>query len=308
VRAIWPFRHLGLKVLSLGIAVLLWMVIAGDQTVERGLRVPLELQQFPEGLELQAEPPALVDVRVRGSSDTLSRVGPGDIVAVLDLRAARPGQRFFQLTPEQVRAPYGVDVVQVAPPTVVFVFEPTAVKRLPISPSIEGDPAPGYVVGATTVDPPTVEITGPESAVNQATEAVTEPVAINGAVSDVTESVTVGLLDPALRVKGVRLAAVKVQVRLGPRERTVRNRPVRLRDLAANLTAQASPTEVDVLVRGSRDGVSRLNAEDVVPFVDLKGLGAGDYALAVHVDAVADANVARVAPDTIRLRLTPTKE
>ena len=60
--------------------------------------------------------------------------------------------------------------------------------------------------------------------------------------------------------------------------------------------------------RGSREGVSRLDAEDVVPFVDLKGLGAGDYALAVHVDAVADANVARVAPDTIRVRLTPTKE
>jgi len=308
VRAIWPFRHLGLKALSIGIAVLLWMVIAGDQTVERGLRVPLELQQFPTGLELQAEPPALVDVRVRGSSDTLSRVGPGDIVAVLDLRAARAGQRFFQLTPEQVRAPFGVEVVQVAPPTVVFVFEPTAVKQLPIRPSVEGDPAPGYVVGAMTVDPPMVEITGPESAVKQATEAVTETVAINGAVSDVTENVTIGLLDPALRVKGVRTAAVKVQVRLGSRERTVRDRPVRLHDLGANLTAHASPLDVDVLVRGSREGLARLNAEDVVPFVDLKGLGAGDYALAVHVDALADANVARVAPETIHVRLTPVKE
>ena len=308
MRAIWPFRHLGLKALSIGIAVLLWMVIAGDQTVERGLRVPLELQQFPTGLELQAEPPALVDVRVRGSSDTLSRVGPGDIVAVLDLRAARAGQRFFQLTPEQVRAPFGVEVVQVAPPTVVFVFEPTAVKQLPIRPSVEGDPAPGYVVGAMTVDPPMVEITGPESAVKQATGAVTETVAINGAVSDVTENVTIGLLDPALRVKGVRTAAVKVQVRLGSRERTVRDRPVRLHDLGANLTAHASPLDVDVLVRGSREGLARLNAEDVMPFVDLKGLGAGDYALAVHVDALADANVARVAPETIHVRLTPVKE
>ena len=308
MKVIWPFRHLGLKALSLGIAVLLWMVIAGDQTVERGLRVPLELQQFPAGLELQAEPPALVDVRVRGSSDTLSRVGPGDIVAVLDLRAARAGQRFFQLTPEQVRVPFGVEVVQVAPPTIVFVFEPTAVKQLPIRPSVEGDPAPGYVVGTMTVDPPMVEITGPESAVKQATEAVTETVAINGAASDVTESVTVGLLDSALRVKGVRTATVKVQVRLGPRERTVRNRPVRLRELGASLTAEASPTEVDVLVRGSREGLARLDAESVVPFVDLKGLGAGDYALTVHVDTVADANVARVAPETIRVRLTPVKE
>ena len=47
--------------------------------------------------------PALVDVRVRGASSTLSRVSAGDIVAVLDLRGARPGRRLFQLSPEQVR-------------------------------------------------------------------------------------------------------------------------------------------------------------------------------------------------------------
>jgi YbbR domain-containing protein len=308
VKAIWPFGHLGLKVLSLGIAVLLWMIIAGDQTVERGLRVPLELQQFPAGLELQAEPPALVDVRVRGSSDTLSRLGPGDIVAVLDLRAAKAGRRLFQLTPEQVRTPFGIEVVQIAPSTVVFVFEPTAVKQLPIAAAVEGEPAPGYVVGTTTTDPPTVEIMGPESAVQLADEAVTEPISIAGAVTDVTETVRVGLLDPALRVKGVRTATVKVQVRLGPRERTVRNRPLRLRDLPANLTAQATPPDVDIVVRGSRDGLARLDSDEVVPFVDLKGLGAGEYALTVHVDPVADANVARVAPETVHVRVTAFKE
>jgi YbbR domain-containing protein len=308
VNAVWPFRHLGLKALSLGIALLLWMVIAGDQTVERGLRVPLELTPLPDGLELQAEPPALVDVRVRGSSDTLSRVGPGDIVAVLDLRAARPGRRLFQLTPEQVRTPFGVDVVQIAPATLVFVLEPTAVKRLPIVPAVEGDPAPGYVVGATSSDPPAVEIAGPETAVKQATEAVTDPVSIAGAVADVMESVTVGLLDPALRVKGARTAMVKVQVRLGPRERIVRNRPLRLRDLPPNLTAQAIPSDVDVVVRGSREGLARLDADAVVPFVDLKGLGAGEYALTVQVDSVADANVARVAPETVQVRLMAIKD
>src|SRR6266403_3110611 len=89
----WPFRHLGLKVLSLGLALLLWMVVSGEETVERGLRVPLELQQVPAGLELTGEVPATVDVRVRGASGTLSRVGTGDVVAVLDLRSARSGRR-----------------------------------------------------------------------------------------------------------------------------------------------------------------------------------------------------------------------
>jgi YbbR domain-containing protein len=307
VKPIWPFGHLVLIVLSFGLALLLWMVIAGNETVERGLRVPLELQQFPGGLELQGEAPALVDVRVRGSSDALSRIAAGDIVAVLDLGGARPGRRLFQLTPDQVRTPFGVEVVQITPATLVLGFEPSAIKRIPIVPAHEGEPAPGYVVGALSVDPPMVEITGPESAVKQATEAVTDPVAIAGATADVSENVTIGLIDPVLRVKAPRTATVRVQVRPGPRERVVRNRPVRLRDLPPNLTAQAVPTDVDVVIRGSREGLGRVDPEQVVAFVDLKGLGAGEYTLSVDVDPIDDAGVARVEPETVQVRLANIK-
>ena len=139
MRALWPFRHIGLKLLSVAIAVLLWMVIAGEETVERGLRVPLELQQFPPGLELLGDVPTTADVRVRGASGTLSRVSPGDIVAVLDLRGARAGERLFHLTPEEVRAPFGVEVVQVSPPTVAVAFEKTASRNIPIKPAVDDD-------------------------------------------------------------------------------------------------------------------------------------------------------------------------
>src|SRR5216683_3011481 len=118
MRAIRPFRRLGLQLLSFGLGLSLWMVVSGEETVERGLRVPLELQQFPPGLELQGEPPSTVDVRVRGASGALGRISSGDIVAVLDLRGARAGRRLFHLTPGHVRAPFGTDVMQVTPSTV----------------------------------------------------------------------------------------------------------------------------------------------------------------------------------------------
>ena len=76
----WPFRHFGLKLLSLALALLLWMVVAGEEIVERGLRVPLELQQMPSGVEVLGDIPTTVDVRVRGGSGTLSRVGLGTFV------------------------------------------------------------------------------------------------------------------------------------------------------------------------------------------------------------------------------------
>jgi YbbR domain-containing protein len=213
-----PFRNAGLKLLSLSLAIVLWLIVAGEETVERGLRVPLEFVQFPHGLELQAEPPAVVDVRVRGSSTTLSQVGPGDIVAFLDLHTARPGRRVFQLSPEQVRVPFDVEVVQVSPSSLTMVFENSRTKAVPINPTWEGTPAPGYVIGKWTVEPSTVEVVGPETAVQQVTEALTEPVSVNGAREVVTETVTIGLLDPSLRLKTQRPATVRVEILPGPRE------------------------------------------------------------------------------------------
>jgi YbbR domain-containing protein len=298
-----PFSHAGLKFLSLFLAVVLWLLVAGEETVERGLRVPLELVQFPQGLELQAEAPAVVDVRVRGSSTTLSQVAPGDIVAFLDLHTARPGPRVFQLTPEQVRVPFAVEVVQVSPASITMVFEPTKTQTVPINPLVEGTPAPGYVRGKVTVQPGTVEVTGPESAVKRTTEVVTEPVSVAGARATITEVVTIGLLDPSIRLKTPIPATVRVEVLPGPRERLVRDQPVYLRNLGPSLSAEAIPSTIDVVLRGSREGLSRVEDREITAYVDLAGLGPGEYPLEVRVDASADAGAARIEPATVQVRI-----
>jgi YbbR domain-containing protein len=304
---LWPFRHFGLKLLSLGLAVLLWMTVAGEEKVERVMRVPLELQQFPSDLEITGDVPTTVDVRVRGGSGVLSRVGPGDVVAVLDLRNARRGQRLFPVTQEQVRVPFGVQVVQILPAAVAMAFEPSETRQVKVVPAVEGHPAPGYVVGPLTVDPVSVEIVGPESAVSRATEAMTEPVSVSGARTQVSELVNIGMLDPALRLKTPRLATVIVGIVPAPLERTLHRRPVRLRHLGPQLTAEASPSVVDVTLRGSGDALKRVLADDVAAYIDLSGLGAGEYTLTTHADGSQDAGVVRIEPASVKVRITSDK-
>jgi len=308
MRSMWPFRHAGLKLLSVGLAVSLWFVVSGEETVERGLRVPLELQQFPPDLELQGEPPAAVDVRVRGASGTLGRVGPGDVVAVLDLHTATSGRRLFHLTPEQVRAPFGVEVVQVSPTTVALTFERTLTRLVKVVPAVDGRPAPGYVLGPVTAEPSSVEVAGPASSVGRVTEALTEPVMVTGSRGPVHADVTIGFLDPELRLKGPRTAAVTVQIVPGPEERTLQRQPVHLRNLAPKLSARAVPPVVDVDVRGSREGLNRLDPDDVRAYVDLAGLGAGEYSLTVHVAATPDAGVTQITPPTVQVHIASGKD
>jgi YbbR domain-containing protein len=304
---IWPLGHLGLKALSVGLALLLWMVVSGEETVERGLRVPLELQQLPPGLELTGDIPATVDVRVRGASGTLSRIAASDVIAVLDLRTAQKGRRLFPLTPEQFRAPFGVEVVQVQPAAIAMVIEPSTSRQVSILPAVEGRPAPGYLVGATSVEPKTVEVVGPESAVKHVDEAVTEAVSVDGARERVRQSVAIGLLDPSLRLKNTRTAMVTVQILPAPLERPLHGRPVHLRNLAPALEAQAVPSTVDLTVRGSREALARLEPDDVSAFVDVGGLGPGQYTLTVHAEASHDAGVSRIEPVSVQVQITSGK-
>jgi uncharacterized protein (TIGR00159 family) len=138
-----PFRRLGLKVVSVVLAALIWLVVSGEQIVERGFRIPLEFSNLPSGLELATDAPTVVDVRVRGSSGALSRLTPGELVAILDLRQAKAGQRLFHMTGGDVRAPFGIDVVLVTPSSLAITFEPSASKQVTVSPVVEGQPAAG---------------------------------------------------------------------------------------------------------------------------------------------------------------------
>ena len=207
-----PFRNFWLKFLAVLIAAGLWFIVAGEHVAERSLRVPLEFRNVPDGMEIVGDPPATVDVRLRGSSGILSRLAPGEVTVMLDLGNARRGMRLFHFQADQVDRPFGVEVVQVQPPTLSLDLEPTSTKQVPVVPALEGEPAPGYRVQAVRSDPAMVDILGPEDHVKQVTEATTEPVPIEGATSYIRDVVTIGLVRSTVRLKEPQSARVTVEI------------------------------------------------------------------------------------------------
>lgn len=294
-----PFRHLGLKVVAIALATLLWLSVAGEHVVERIMRVPLEFRNIPAELEVVGDPPATVDVRLRGSSGLLSRLEGTDVVAVIDLSTARPGSRLFHIRSDEVRAPYGVEVAQVVPGTLAIELEKSAQRVVPVVPPLEGDPAPGYVVGRITSEPATVEIRGPESRVRRLAEAITEPVNVAGSRERVRDIVTVGVADSALRLTRPQSAMVVVDVVPAPVEREIAGVLVRWRNLGSGFRAEVVPQRARVSVRGRTERLNSLRADDIDAFVDLAGLGPGQYNLRVQTDPSQDFGVSAVAPQVV---------
>jgi YbbR domain-containing protein len=298
-----PFRQLGLKVLALALASLLWLTVAGEHVVERSLRVPLEFRNIPEALEIVGNTPDSIDVRLRGSSAMLSRVQAGEIVAVLDLSSARSGSRLFHIRNDEVRAPFGVEVAQVVPATLALELEKSARRMVPVVPAIEGDPAPGFVVGKWVADPATVEIVGPDSHVRQVAEATTEPVSVKDAKTRVRDGVTIGVVDSSVRLTQARSANVTVEIWPAPVEKRMPDVPVRWRNLGTGLRAQVAPQLVHVTVRGSTEPLAALRGDSVQAFVDLAGLGSGRYNLRVQVDPADTFGVVAIDPAVVSVTI-----
>jgi YbbR domain-containing protein len=298
-----PFRNLGLKLMALLLATALWFTVAGEPQVERAFRVPLEFRNKPAHLEIVGEPLATVDIRVIGSSAILSRMEPGELMAVLDLTGARPGSRLFNMRLDSVRVPYGVEVQNIAPATVPLELELSLQRTLTVQPAIEGEPAPGFVPGEIVSDPGKVEVIGPESHVRALASATTEPVSIAGARSDVRDTVTIGVSDATVKLVEPRSATVTVQVRPAPIERELADVPVRWRNLGQGYSARVRPRVVRVTVRGGREAVEEMRAETIDAFVDLAGLGPGGYNLRVQFDPTQNFGVSATAPAVVHVTI-----
>jgi YbbR domain-containing protein len=298
-----PFRHLGLKVLAITLATVLWFTVAGEHVVERSLRVPLAVRNLSPTLEISGDLPAAVDVRVRGSSTQLSRLDPGEVVAMLDLVNARTGTRLFHLRTDEVRVPYGIEVAQVMPPTLSLSIERSTKRVVPIVPATDGDPAPGFVVGRIASEPSTIEIVGPESHVREVSAATTEPLELTGKTSRVREVVTVGVTDSSVRLVEPRSVTVVVDIAPAPIERDVAGVPVRSRNLAQELRVRIVPETVRVRIRGQREPLAKIKPDGIDAFVDLTGLGPGQYTLRVQVDPSEEFGLGTVTPTSVAITI-----
>jgi YbbR domain-containing protein len=297
------FDNLGLKALSLAIAVILWYGVSRDSVVERSIRVPVEFQNTPEGLQIVGDAPGSVDVRVRGASSLLSRLEPGDIVAVLDMQTARPGQRMFHVLTDEVRAPVGMEIIQVNPPTIAVQFERTGTRSVRVVPFVEGQPAQGHVIEGISSDPDRVEVIGPESRLRLLTQAITEPVSVADATGPVTDRVTVAVEDGMLRLKSPKTTVVTVDVRPEPIERTLGGVRVQFRNVAVGRAARTRPDTVNVVLRGQREYLARVAAADVSVYVDLSSLGPGRYVLPVRPEPSQQFRVLRTDPTSVQVSI-----
>jgi len=295
-----PFRNIGLKVGALFLGTLLWFTVSGQQSDRTVTGIPVVYRNKPASLEL-TDQTNFVDIHVRGLDSQLRGALPRDFEARVDLTGSKAGTQNIVLRTDQVSAPFGLEVTQVEPGNAMVLLEPAGSASVPVKPVIEGVPAPGFVISQIVADPATVMIMGPARRIAATTAATTDRVSIEGAKSSVTQSVSVGVPDGALRLKEARTARVVVTIEPNGERRFSAMR-VMVRNLGPGMRGTAEPAVVSVIVRGAQSLLGRLDVRAVVPYVDVTGLAPGRYEVPVLLD-LGGTLVPSVRPATVSVTI-----
>lgn len=206
-----PFRNIGLKLAALALGTLLWMTVSGRE-IERRVSVSVSYSNVPTSFEMIGDQLDNATVRVRGSETAMSELGPGNLHVIVDLRDAHEGTNLLPLRTDQVVAPLDVEVLQLEPSTVTVTLERSGRQQIDVSPIIEGEPAPGFVVTGVAVEPRAVVVLGPESRLERKPSVVTERISLAGRAATFSQDVNIGVSDSQLRLGDTRSARVTVRI------------------------------------------------------------------------------------------------
>jgi hypothetical protein len=208
-------ENLGLKLLSVVLAVFLWAVVLGEQKVEVTLNVPLEIKDLPRDLVLLNEPPDTLKVRLRGPKTLVTTLAPREVVLEGLPKTFVEGENVIPIRPEAVRVPRGIEVVEVTPHRVRVVLDAMAVREVEVSPRIEGAPPKGFVLKRVTSTPPRIRLAGPKSELRRLARVYTVPISLDGQTASFS---TRAMLEPAGRqVRALDEVPIIVGVEIGSR-------------------------------------------------------------------------------------------
>lgn len=107
-----------LKLLSLVLAVIVWLGVSGSRTAEIELTVPLELHNIAPGLSVADPVPREVTVSVVGPKILLLKLRSERIIIPLDARGVGEGTTLFTGLDRRLRLPREATVTRLFPAVV----------------------------------------------------------------------------------------------------------------------------------------------------------------------------------------------
>lgn len=206
-------RNVLWKLFALAAAFGVWLNVENEPDLATIISVPVEYNHFPKDLEISSDIVETIDVEARGPSGLLRSLNDGRIAAIIDFASVTgPGERTFTVTPAELKLPRGVELIRTIPAQLRFKFERRATRLVPVDVRFSGTLPPNFAVASVDVEPPQLEIAGPESHVLRSGKLAADPFDLSNVTGEKSETLAVYAAEPEVRILNTPRVRVKIRV------------------------------------------------------------------------------------------------
>lgn len=246
------------KVISFALAIVLVQLYKGSLLEKKYFYAPLVIENSGD-LVPAVNIPRLVKISVWGDSTVIAPIREEHITAYMDLSSiTSPGE--YRIPIQAKLKGLASDVtdfeVAVEPSDIRLNLEESLSKRVNVRLNLGGVPAENYEVYERDVDPATVEIKGPHSAVSQIEEMLTNSVQIDNRKTGFSGYVEVFASNPLVSVIGTSRIAYSIKIREIVSVQTYGEISLYFDNLDKNLEVISDITAGTVTVRGAKSVIA----------------------------------------------------
>jgi len=195
------FKNFGIKIASIILAIVLWIVASSRGQSEIFVDIPLEFMNLPSGLEMINSTDKTVSLNIKGPEKLIKNLKQTDIRASIDLSKTKKGESTFYLTQDNIKLPRSITLLNISPSSITVTTEETVSNSVRVIPVITGKPERGYKLQATAVVPKNIEIEGIQSEVSKIRNIKTEPLDITGVKETFAQELKLDLRGKHVRAK-----------------------------------------------------------------------------------------------------------
>jgi hypothetical protein len=188
------FDNLGLKLVALLLAVLVYLNVYTDRPASMIVSFPIQVTDLADSLTLAGPAPGVVRVELRGPAKQLIRLRLSEPPVKVSVAGLGRGhfERVLGIADLPLPEGVGTEVDRMVSPRILSLELDLKARRwLPVAPRIQGEPAGGFLWdGGVRITPGTVEVEGPRQALAALDSVRLKTVGLAGRRDTVT--VTVG--------------------------------------------------------------------------------------------------------------------
>jgi hypothetical protein len=185
----------------------------GEQNLEKGFAVPIELSGIPDGLIVSNNIPSLIDVRISGPRSVLMNLQQSDLAIDIDLEGLTPGITSYKRLEERFNLSRNLKVTRTSPSIIEVSLERVRAKRVPVKVVLDGELPLGFEVILMTTKPSHVTVSGAGSELKNVSEVLTDPIQISEVREGFTQMVPLDHVGKFTALKDDKTVEVTVAIK-----------------------------------------------------------------------------------------------